>query len=102
MSSITLVVSLWINQLKVSDYEEYERIAAGIMSGYGGRFERIIRLQDQSYTEMPFEIHIISFPSEDALQQYRDDPRYRELQPVRDKLITRTEILSGREIEPYI
>lgn len=46
-------------------------------------------------------MHIVTFPSEAALGQYRADPRLKELAQLRERVIARTEILRGEPRPTY-
>jgi hypothetical protein len=58
-------------------FQRFELRVLPLMARYGGRLER--RLRDASGET---EIHIISFPSADALEQYRDSPERAEHLPL--------------------
>jgi len=90
---VCLVVSLWIKGTDVAGFEAFERAAAAIMSNYGGNVEQVVRCSGVEGS--PFEVHIVTFPSTQALQEYRDDPRLVELRPLRERVIARTEIWPG-------
>jgi hypothetical protein len=57
-----------------------------------GRMESVVRCPEG---DGPFEVHVVSFPDEAAFQSYRDDPRLRDLQPLRERAISRTEVRRG-------
>jgi uncharacterized protein (DUF1330 family) len=97
-----LVVSIWIKKEQTAGFEEYERTAASIMELYGGRIEKAIRCSDADGSAGgPFEIHIVTFPDEDAFQAYRQDKHFLNLAALRQSVIVRTEINQGIEIPPY-
>ncbi len=88
---LCLVVSLWLRG-DVDEFEEFERAAARIMARHGGRMESVVRCPEG---DGPFEVHVVSFPDEAAFQSYRDDPRLQDLQPLRERAISRTEVRRG-------
>ena len=90
---VSLVVSLWIKGNDVAGFEAFERAAAEIMSIHGGNVEQVVRCSGVEGS--PFEVHIVTFPSARALQEYHDDPRLVELRPLRERVIARTEIWQG-------
>ncbi len=94
------IVSLWIHPGQEAAFEAYERDAARIMSGHGGRIDRAIRILGQTDVA-PFEVHIVSFADEAAAESYATDPATRELRLRRAEIIARTEVLAGREAGPY-
>ena len=95
---VSLVVSLWIRDNDVAGFEAFERAAAAIMSKHGGLVETVVRCSGEGD---PFEVHVVSFPSAAAFQEYRDDPRLTELRPLRDRSIARTEVWRGMQRQPY-
>jgi uncharacterized protein (DUF1330 family) len=94
-----LVVTLWIDRSRVQEFEAYEGRAADVMSRHGGRIERAIRLEDSAENGNPFEVHLVSFPSRQAFEEYREDPEVQSLAPQRESVITRTSVLIGQETE---
>ena len=99
---LVLIVSLWLKDVNVAQFETFEREAARRMAKYGGRIERAIRLDDSSRMEdHPFEIHVVSFPDESSFAAYQEDPDARRLASSRSKLIANSVVLFGRDIEVY-
>jgi len=93
MRPVTLVVSLWLKGDDVAGFEAFERAAADIMAKHGGRIEHVVRRAEPG--DGPFEVHVVTFPSDAALRAYREDPRLEKLAALRARLIARTEILQG-------
>jgi hypothetical protein len=96
---ITLVVSIWLKGDDVPGFEEFERQAAMLMAGHGGRVENVVRCGGANGA--PFEVHVVSFPDTAAMQAYRADPRLAKLLPLRERVIARTEIWVGEQRSPY-
>jgi len=69
MRPVCLVVSLWLKGDDVAGFEAFERAAAGIMAKHGGRIENVVRRSEPG--EGPFEVHVVTFPSEAALSPRR-------------------------------
>lgn len=99
MQPVCLVVSLWLNGDDVAGFEAFERAVAEIMVHHGGRIERVVRRLDPG--DGPFEVHVVTFPSDAALAEYRADPRLKELAPLREGVIARTEIWRGEPRPTY-
>lgn len=91
-SRLTLVVLLFVEPDRVGEFEEFERQAATIMARHGGRIERRIEVRTDGDPDRPYEVHIVSFPDEHALDRYRADPEIRSLEALRERAIRRTEI----------
>ena len=49
----------------------------------------------------PYEVHIVSFPDRAAADAYACDPETLALQEKRDRIISRTGLMEGREAGPY-
>lgn len=99
---LILIVSLWLKCDDVSDFESYERCAAQLLTRHGGRIERAIRVKNQSdKSDEPFEIHVVSFPNEKKFADYPADSELRKLADWRDKIITRSEVISGYDVNIY-
>lgn len=97
-----LVISLWLKSENVADFEAYERQAARVLERHGGCIERAVRVIKQSdETDAPFEIHVVSFPNEQKFADYLADAETRQLADWRDRIIARTEILCGCEVNFY-
>jgi hypothetical protein len=60
-----------------------------------------VRGSDAEAPDCPFEVHVVSFPDWDAFEAYRGDPQLKDLLPLRERLIARTEIWRGEERAVY-
>ncbi len=97
----SLVVSLWLKTDDIAAFEAFERAAAQVMAEHGGRIDNVVRRSDTEARDGPFEIHVVSFPDWKAFESYRNDRRFKELMPLREQLIARTEIWRGERREGY-
>ena len=100
-SRVNLVVSLWLKTDDVAAFEQFERAAALVMAKHGGRIDHVVRGSDAEARDGPFEVHVVSFPDWDAFEAYRGDPQLKDLLPLRERLIARTEIWRGEERAVY-
>ena len=89
------VVSLWIRVGAVAEFEAYERKAARIMQKYGGAIEKVIRTEQESSPEIPFEVHLVSFPGQEKFAAYRTDPELLSLAADRESAILKTVVIPG-------
>ena len=97
-----LVASLWIRADAVAEFEAFERRVAGIQARYGARIERAIRVAGPAANAAePFEVHVVSFPSEQALAAYRADPDVAALAELRATIFTRTTFVVGADVAVY-
>jgi antibiotic biosynthesis monooxygenase (ABM) superfamily enzyme len=88
-----IVVRLWIHRDLEAEFEAYERKVSRIMARYGGVIERAIRTSGSN--DDPFEVHLLSFPTRELYDAYRDDPERRSLSGEREGIITKTDIFVG-------
>ena len=99
---LLLIVSLWLKDANVAQFETFEREAVRRMSKYGGRIERAIRIDDSSrMDDHPFEVHVVSFPDESSFVAYQEDSDTQGLASSRSALIANSVVLFGRDIEVY-
>jgi uncharacterized protein (DUF1330 family) len=70
---------------------EYEDQVLDLFAGHGARVLQRVRSLDVA--QAPYEVQIIEFPSEAALEQYLQDPARAALIDLRDQAIASTEIL---------
>lgn len=100
MGKVVRIVSLWIHPGQEEAFEAFEREAAAIMAGYGGRIDRAIRIR-VGEGESLYEVHIVTFPSESAADSYRADPQIQQLAQRRERIIAKTIVLAGEFAGPY-
>ncbi len=91
-----LVVSLWIREGRVADFETYERKTLRIMKRYGGVVERAVRVSEPgTASDQPFEVHVVCFPSQAMCEAYRTDAEVKALSSEREAVIMKTVVLEG-------
>lgn len=102
-SGIILVASLFIHPGREVEFRQFETEATRIMRKYGGRIEHVIHPSASVASgSSPHEIHVVSFPSMEQFESYRGDADLAKLAPLRQSVIARTEIVIGKEGEPYL
>jgi uncharacterized protein (DUF1330 family) len=98
-SGIILVVQLFIQVNQEVKFQQFEREATQIMQKYQGQIEKMIRpIYTGQENELPYEIHIIWFPSMEQFEAYRKDSDLAKLAALRQSAIARTEIIIGRDV----
>ena len=100
-SPIYRVVSLWVRSGAVAEFEAYERKAALIMRRYGGSIEKVIRTGQENSPDIPFEIHVVSFPAQEKFAAYRAAPELVALATDRESAILKTVVIPGVEGPAY-
>jgi len=97
---VVLVVSVWLRDNDIAGFVEFENKIAAIQAKHGGKIERAIRLSEPD-GDRPFEVHVVSFPNQESLASYRSDDDMKPLADERERLIAKTLIVEGRDVEPY-
>jgi len=91
-----LTVLLYLKDGKQEQFYDYERRVKPVIESYGGQFEKVIKpTHVVGDIPMPDEIHLLSFPSEQSFQSYRDDPALPEIAALRAEAVEQTIIISG-------
>ena len=99
MARYIRIVNLWIQPGQEAAFEAFERDAARIMARHGGRIDSAVRVDGGG--DLPFEVHVVSFPGPGEADSYAADPETLSLRTRRAAIIARTESLEGREAGPY-
>ncbi|MEO9967714.1 MAG: DUF1330 domain-containing protein [Reichenbachiella sp.] len=73
---------IFVKEGKESVFQEFESHVIPIMQAYSGRMVYRVRPSQEAFVdgdeEKPYEIHIVSFESEEKLQEFlKDDTRMR-------------------------
>lgn len=98
---MVLVVLLTVRRAELDAFRRFERGAAAVMAGHGGRIERVVALAPAPGDALCREVHLVRFPSEQALAAYRQDPALDALRPLRERSVVQTEILAGEDGPDY-
>ena len=94
-SQITIVAALYIHAGREAEFEQFETAAESIMRRYGGSLER--RVGFDSKDDQPHEVHILTFPDEDAFASYRADAELKSLTELRARAIRHTTVWIGKD-----
>jgi glyoxylase I family protein len=94
---MTLVALLTVRRAMVDEFRRFEREAARVMARYGGAIERQVTIPDDPGGDRFREVHIVTFPDDQAWATYRSDPEMLALRPLREACVVETEILVGQE-----
>ena len=77
----------------ISTFRRYEAAVLPLLPRHGGRFERRLRGEDGR-----IEVHVVSFPSHQALDAYRSDPERQRLLPLLEESGAETELIEVTEV----
>jgi len=89
---VTLCVLLWARAGREAALVAYEDAVLPLVADHSGRVVQRTRNTGTS-TDEPYEIHLLEFASEDALEAYMGDERRAALAAERDAAIARTQVV---------
>ena len=98
---MTLVAILTVRREAIDNFRAYEAHAAQVMKKHGGRFERTVVVVPEGSPELMKEIHVVTFPNEQAFAAYRKDERLTEFAHLRDESVVHTELFVGEDGPSY-
>lgn len=78
----------------VEDFQRYESLVLPLLPKYGGVLERRLRSADGQ-----IEIHVVSLPSQDALDRYRADPERQQHLALLERSGAITELIELMDVE---
>jgi uncharacterized protein (DUF1330 family) len=88
---LTLCVLLWAHPGAEEALTAYEDQVLALVPGHGGKVIR--RARSSGAGGYPLEVHLLEFPSPQALDAYTADSRRQTLAGDRDRAIARTEVI---------
>jgi uncharacterized protein (DUF1330 family) len=97
---ITIVAALFIHPGREAEFEQFETAAESIMGRYGGRLER--RIGFPSGADQPHEVHVVTFPDQQAFEKYRADTDLQALAELRARAIRQTTAWAGADLSSFI
>jgi hypothetical protein len=84
---MTLVVRLTVRRSMADEFRSFERAAARIVIRHGGAVERQVTILDDPGGGDFREVHIVTFPDDQAYAAYRSDPEVLALRPLREACV---------------
>ena len=97
--AVIVIASLKIKDGQRPRFDEFERQALAIMQQHGGELLRALKpVALLPPGELPDEVHVLCFPSQEALDLYREDPNLKALAPLRAEAIAATHLLVGHTL----
>jgi uncharacterized protein (DUF1330 family) len=97
INMIYVLVELRVKSFK--NFEKFEKKAIAIMSRYGG--DLLMAFESQRDKDSGEEIHLLSFPSNDKLNEYLNDDELHQLQELRQSAIESTIVKTSTKIKNY-
>jgi uncharacterized protein (DUF1330 family) len=95
-----LHVTLHVRRDALDTFREFEHEAARILRKHGGELERVLVMRTVE-SEPYREVHVMSFPSEDAYEAYRVSPELAAFLPMRERSVVKTELCKVEEGSRY-
>ena len=83
-------------------FEEFEAHAIPIIARYGG--ELVLRIRPTADTvieaagEVPYEIHVVSFPSADAFEDFKRDEERKRFLHLKEESVREVLLVEGRAV----
>lgn len=98
---MTLVAILTVRKSALDAFRTFETRAAAVMARHGGRIERTVVVGAGSPSDLFKEVHVVTFPTENAFTAYRNDGALRALSRLRAEAVVHTEVLAGEDGPSY-
>jgi uncharacterized protein (DUF1330 family) len=98
---MVLVVILTVRRAAVDKFRAFEEQAAAVMARYGGAIERTVVITPEADGEFIKEVHIVTFPSEEAFLAYQQDETLKKVAHLRQASVVQSEILVGEDGPNY-
>lgn len=95
------VALLTVRKGSLEAFRTFETHAAVVMSDYGGRIERTVVVNPENTPDVVIEIHLLTFPDENAFAAYRRDGRIGQLEHLRKQAVIRSELYVGEDGPQY-
>lgn len=100
---IYITALLFIKEGQETAFHEYENAVLPILQAYNGTLIHRIRPTSDSYIgtsteEQPYEIHLISFPTEEDFKSYLLDPKRSSFNELKEKAIEYSLVYKGMKI----
>jgi uncharacterized protein (DUF1330 family) len=89
-TAVTLCVLLWARAGQHDALVAYEDAVLQLVATHGGRV--VQRARTDGADDAPLEIHLLHFPSQDALDAYMTDPARAAMAADRDRAVARTDV----------
>ena len=95
---LTLCVLLWSVDGQEGRLSAYEDEVLALIPEYGGAVTSRVRRAGGDHLQ-PYEVQVIELPDQTAMDGYLADPRRAALAPIRDEVVSRTEIIPVTPID---
>lgn len=96
---IYLTQLVYVREGREETFQQFESIVLPLLTRHGG--ELLLRLRPDAASviggsaEVPYELHLVRFESEDALARYSSDPERRRVLSMKDESVRSTLLVKG-------
>jgi uncharacterized protein (DUF1330 family) len=99
-----LLVHIYIHLGQEQAFQNYENQVLSIFKSHGGKVIVAFRPEvpaNNSGDDVPYEIHVLSLPSEEAFLAYRNDPLVLDLKESRLRIFRKMDIFKSSQTISY-
>ncbi|MEM7369080.1 MAG: DUF1330 domain-containing protein [Bacteroidota bacterium] len=93
---------IFVKAGKEEAFLEFESHALPLMAEHGGTLLYRLRPDEHSFVhatgELPYEIHVIAFESQEALDRFLQDDRRQAFLPLKESSISSTLLVKGQRM----
>jgi hypothetical protein len=95
---------IYIQEGQEAIFDQFEAVAIPIIPKYGGELVLRIRPGDGSkiggIAEMPYEVHLVSFPDQEAFTRFMLDEERKQFLDLKIRSIARADLIVGNKYVP--
>jgi len=93
---------VYINPGQERTFEAFEQVAIPLISRYRGQLLLRIRPDTPSFiqgaTDLPYEIHLVTFPSEEDFEDFCKDPERASMLHLKEASVDRIVLIRGHAL----
>jgi hypothetical protein len=99
---VYLTQLVYVHAGREAEFEQFEAIVLPLLAKYHGQLVLRLRPDEASLIagteERPFELHVVSFESEDDFVRYSNDDERRRVMHLKDRSVERTVVIKGSRV----
>lgn len=92
-----VVLEVYLKDGQQTNFEDYERKVLPLLANYGGSLVSAIR-PSSKIAGTPDELHVITFPSKEAFEAYKQNPKRAEFSPIFQQAVEKVRLIEGEDI----
>ncbi len=93
---------IYINEGSEAVFHDFERLAIPLIKKYNGLLLLRLRPQNEAFveinTEPPYEIHLVSFETEDDFRRFLEDEERKEFLYLKEQSIRSAVLIQGKQL----